>query len=338
MWYKVRFKTGTQRPDSHLSSLNGQKRSTGHMQPYYELAYALASSSLCFFVGTGFSKHVTGGAAPGWLSLLKDCCDELSQGKSLIEDLFPDDKAIMPLEECASVIDLQMQKEGKSLYQAIAKKLEKIAASPKRVGKISAFAIKHPSLKFITTNYDLLIEKDVLKGNYTGFCPGFPVNRQRSSNEVYHVHGAIKAPDKMVVTANDYYRFINHPNYYSKRLDTLIEENTTVIIGYSLGDINFKSILNARRLSGSHEVNRQHLFYLSKKSVPQHVKDYYDSSYGLRVIENTEIEELVEGIDSKYDSIAEDVKAARKQLLRVLSEKKSIRTTTLKNGSRLPRY
>lgn len=301
------------------------------MQPYYELAYALASESLCFFVGTGFSKHLTGGAAPDWMTLLKDCCAELSVGDDLIEELFQDKTALMPLEECASVIDLQMQKEGKSLYQTIAARLEKLAAEPKKLKEISAFAKKHPSLRFITTNYDLLIENDVLEGNYTGFCPGFPVNRQRTSNEVYHVHGAIKAPEHMVVTANDYYRFINQPNYFSKRLDTLIEENTTVIVGYSLGDINFKSILNAHRSSGSHEVNRQHLFFLSRKHVPQHVKDYYDSSYGLRVIENTEIDELIAGIDEKYGNIVADVKAAKKQLQRVLAHESKYTDDYLKN-------
>lgn len=291
------------------------------MQPYYELAYALASGSLCLFVGTGFSKHVTDNAAPDWLSLLKDCCAELSAGDDLIDELFPGDTAIMPLEECASVIDLQMQKEGKSLYTVIAERLGKLTAVPKKVKKISEFAIKHPSLKFITTNYDRLIEDNVLKGSYAGFCPGFPVNRQRTGNEVYHVHGGISAPEHMVVTANDYYRFINQPSYFSKRLDTLIEENTTVIIGYSLGDINFKSILNAHRISGSHEVNRQHLFFLSRKSVPQHVKDYYDSSYGLRVIENTEMDELVAGIDIKHDQIVDDVKAAKDQLNEIFSGK-----------------
>lgn len=291
------------------------------MQPYYELAYALASGSLCFFVGTGFSKHVTGGVAPDWMSLLKDCCAEVSGGDNLIEELFPDDKPIMPLEECASVIDLQMQKEDKSLYQVIARRLRKLDAEPKKVVKISEFATKHASLKFITTNYDRLIEDSVLKSNCTEFCPGFPITRQRTANEVYHVHGGINAPQDMVVTANDYYRFINQPSYFAKRLDTLIAENTTVIIGYSLGDINFKSILNAHRFSSSHEVNRQHLFFLSRKSVPQHVKDYYDSSYGLRVIENTEIDELVAGVDIKYDQIVYDVKAAKDQLNRILAGK-----------------
>lgn len=289
------------------------------MQPYYELAYALASDSLCFFVGTGFSKHLTDGAAPDWMTLLKDCCQELTGGDDLIEELFANQTALMPLEECASVIDLQMQKESKNLYQLIAARLEKLKSKPEKLQSISEFASKHSSLRFITTNYDLLIENDVLKGNYTAFCPGFPVNRQRTSNEVYHVHGAIKAPSHMVVTANDYYRFINHPSYFSKRLDTLIEENTTVIIGYSLGDINFKSILNAHRSAGSHEVNRQHLFFLSRSHVPQHVKDYYDSSYGLRVIDNTEIDQLIFGIEDKYKQIAHEVKDAKNQLSRVLS-------------------
>lgn len=288
------------------------------MQPYYELAYALASESLCLFVGTGFSKHLTGGAAPDWKTLLKQCCSALANPDQLIDELFPGGQANMPLEECASIISLQMKKEGKDIYGTIADEILKLQCDPAIAKPIRDFAAKHPSLRFITTNYDLLIEDDILDGKHTAFCPGFPVNRQRMHNEVYHIHGAVKFPEGMVVTADDYYRFINFPNYFSKRLDTLIEENTTVIIGYSLGDINFKSILNAHRYSSSHAVNRQHLFYLSRKKVPQHVKDYYDASYGLRVIDSTEIPDLFAKIDTQYDAIEKDVKAAKDQLQRVL--------------------
>jgi SIR2-like domain len=134
----------------------------------------------------------------------------------------------------------------------------------------------------------------------------------------------------MVVTADDYYRFINFPNYFSKRLDTLLEENTTVIVGYSLGDVNFKSILNSHRYSSSHAVNRQHLFYLSRKKVPQHVKDYYDTSYGLRVIDSTEIPDLFAKIDTQYDAIKEDVKDAKAQLQRALVGQKKYTDSYLK--------
>ncbi len=300
------------------------------MQPYYELAYALASESLCLFVGTGFSKHLTGGAAPDWETLLKQCCSVLENPDQLIEELFTEDQALMPLEECASIISLQMKREGKDIYVTIADEINKLQSDPTIVKPIREFAAKHPSLKFITTNYDLLIEEDILDGDKTVFCPGFPVNRQRKSNEVYHIHGAIKFPEEMVVTADDCYRFINFPNYFSKRLDTLLEENTTVIVVYSLGDVNFKSILNSHRYSSSHAVNRQHLFYLRRKKVPQHVKDYYDTSYGLRVIDSTEIPDLFTKIDTQYDAIKEDVKDAKAQLQRALVGQKKYTDSYLK--------
>lgn len=300
------------------------------MQPYYELAYALASESLCFFVGTGFSKHLTNDKAPDWLSLLKTCCSSLSEGHLLVQELFSENKPLLPLEECAAVISLQMRKEGKDIYAVIADIVSQLKAHPTKVSCIKAFADKHPSLKFITTNYDLLIERDVLAGNYTMFCPGFPVNRQRRNHEVYHIHGSSKQPQSMVVTADDYYSFINSPNYFSRRLDTLLEENTTIIIGYSLGDLNFKSILNSHRQTSSHSINRQHLFFLSRQKVAQHVKDYYDSSYGLRVIEETTIDDLISKISAKFDQIAADVKEAREQLIRVHSKKKCYSDSFLK--------
>src|SRR5690554_1116746 len=97
----------------------------------------------------------------------------------------------------------------------------------------------------------------------------------------------------MIVTADDYFKFINHPDYFSKKVQTLIEESTTVIIGYSLGDVNFKAILNNIRSNRVHDINRQNLFYLSRSPVNKNIKDYYDRSYGLRVIENTEVDEFL---------------------------------------------
>lgn len=307
------------------------------MQPYYELAYALASGSLCLFVGTGFSKHLTAGAAPDWLQLLKSSCAKLENPDDLLNELFPADAAIMPLEECASIISLQMKKEGKNLCEIIAREISKLEADPASAKPIREFAKKHPALRFITTNYDLLIENDIFGGDCTTFCPGFPVNRQRSNHEIYHIHGAVKYPAGMVVTADDYYRFINFPNYFSKRLDTLLEENTTVIIGYSLGDINFKAILNSHRYSNYHAVNRQHLFFLSRRAVPQHVKDYYDACYGLRVIEETEIPALLSQIDLKFDSIKHDVTKARAQLHRVVSGEKKYTDSYLKTRESFPK-
>lgn len=291
------------------------------MQPYYELAYALASRSLCFFVGTGFSKHITNNGAPDWKTLLINCSECLDEGETLKEELFPNGDPSMPLEECASIISLQMKKEGKSIYREIANQVSELRPHPEAVGPLKEFVKKHPSIKFLTTNYDKLIEDEILENSYTTLSPGYPVHRRRTGNEVYHIHGSINNCDNMVVTADDYYRFLNFPSYFSKKLDTLIEENTTVIIGYSLGDVNFKSILNSQRYSSSHAVNRQHLFFLSRRPVAQHVKDYYECSYGLRVIDETEIPDLIRKIDIKHDGIAEDVKEAEQQLKNAIEGK-----------------
>ena len=259
----------------------------------FELAYALESKSLCLFLGTGFSMQITDLKAPSWLELLKKCAKTIDDGDELIAQLFPEDKPIMPLEECASIIQVRMESQGKNLHGEIAKIIRKL-----KIGKNAApskkFFQKFTNLKCITTNYDQLIEKGLLdEGESTSYSIGHPINRQPKGIQIYHVHGSVKYPGKMVVTADDYFKFINKPDYFSKKVQTLIEENTTVIVGYSLGDINFKSILNNLRSNRQHDINRQHLFFLSRDKIDTNVKDYYDRSYGLRVIDDTEIDNFL---------------------------------------------
>lgn len=288
------------------------------MDPYYELAYALESKSICMFVGTGFSMHITDLKAPSWLSLLQECAKKIEDGDELIKQLFPDNKPIMPLEECASIIQVRMQSEGKCLHTEIAKIIRTLKLG-KRSDNVKKFVENFPDLKFITTNYDELIEKGLLADKEsTVYSIGYPVNRQPKGVQIYHVHGSVKHPKKMVVTADDYFRFINRPDYFSKKIQTLIEENTTVIIGYSLGDINFRAILNNQRSNRIHDINRQNLFFLSRSKVNQNVKDYYDRSYGLRVIDDTEIDDFIYKILDNHNNIKDRVAKSRDLLMSVL--------------------
>ena len=288
------------------------------MDPYYELAYALESKSLCLFVGTGFSMHITNGKAPNWLELLQKCCKKIADGDELSEQLFPDGKPIMPLEECASVIKVKMDVQGKCLHTEISKIIKKVkVGSNAKVTK--DFLNKFPYLKAITTNYDLLFESELLdKDMSTSYSSGYPVSRQPKGVEIYHMHGSIKYPSKMVVTAEDYFRFINKPDYFSSKVQTLIEENTTIIMGYSLGDINFKSILNKLRTNRQHDINRQHLFFLSRSKVDGLLKDYYDRTYGLRVIDETDIDIFIKNISKKHKLIKDRVSKSRALLIPVL--------------------
>lgn len=284
------------------------------------------------FVGTGFSMHITDLKAPSWLSLLQKCAKKVEGGDKLIEQLFPDNKPVMPLEECASIIQVRMQFEGKCLHTEIAKIINRLKLGKNAVN-VKKFVEKFPDLKFITTNYDDLIEEELLDSQEsTTYCIGYPVNRQPKGIQIYHVHGSVKYPKKMVVTADDYFRFINKPDYFSKKVQTLIEENTTVIIGYSLGDINFRAILNNQRSTRVHDINRQNLFFLSRSEVDQNVKDYYDRSYGLRVIDNTEIDDFISKVLDKHNKIKNRVAKSKSLLMPVLEGKKKFTDSYLKKS------
>ena len=70
------------------------------------------------------------------------------------------------------------------------------------------------------------------------------IPRFNAKVKFYHVHGSVDIPHKMVVTTNDYMNFINHDSYFSRKLSTMLYENTVVILGYKLGDTNLKAILS----------------------------------------------------------------------------------------------
>lgn len=302
------------------------------MDPYYELAYALESQSLCLFVGTGFSKHLTGGEAPSWMHLLQDVCKSIEGGEDLAEQLFPNDNPIMSLEECASIIKLKLESKGYCLHSEIAKRLEDLRLNDDATETRDIIEAL-PPFKFITTNYDLLIEKKLLRENLcTSYSIGYPISRQMRDYQVYHIHGSIKFPRKMVVTADDYFRFINFPSYFSKKVQTLIQENTTVIIGYSLSDVNFKAILNHQRANKTSDINRQNLFFLSRDPIDKHIKDYYDKSYGLRVIDETNIEQFLRRVSNKHELIKSRVKQAREKLMSVLDGDKKYTDEFLKKN------
>ncbi|MFM4776951.1 SIR2 family protein [Aeromonas veronii] len=302
------------------------------MEPYFELAFALESKSLSFFVGTGFSMYLTDGSAPSWLTLLKKCAEQIEGGDALIDQLFPDDKPIMPLEECASILQAKMHTKGLCLHTEIAKIINAINISDFNKPAIE-FIKNNDDLKFITTNYDLLLEKQVLDGlPVTSYSIGYPIHRQPKGTQVYHVHGSVKYPKKMIVTADDYYRFINKPDYFSHKIETLFEENTIVIIGYSLGDINLKSILNKLRSDRQHDINRQHLFYLSRSRIDQHIKDYYDRSYGLRVIDGVTIDDFFKALSEKHSEISPHIDKFESLLLPVLEKKKVFKDSYLKES------
>ena len=133
------------------------------------------------------------------------------------------------------------QKENKDIYQIIAGIIDSIEPDGDICKEFKKFLGKFDSLKIITTNYDTLIEDYLVSGECNSFCKGCPIPKRKSGIDIYHIHGSTKSPHDMIVTATDYYDFMNTAGYFHNKIHSLIQEYTTVIIGYSLGDPKLKA-------------------------------------------------------------------------------------------------
>jgi hypothetical protein len=257
------------------------------LSEYFEIAYAATSNRLCLFTGTGFSKSVSDNQAPSWLGLLESMCDLLKDGDDLKTSLFPkDSKNTLGLEEAAQVIAIELQKVGKSIHEEVAKEISSVKLAGDNT-PIVDFLSKR-SCRVVTTNYDKLVEEIVGFNESHSLTPGLPIPRSSARVKVYHVHGSIDSPENMVVTSDDYFKFINGESYFSRKLSTVLHENTVVILGYSLGDANLKSIISDYKGFSKNHVIGSNIFLVSRSKVDQPVKDYYAHCYGIRVIDRTE--------------------------------------------------
>jgi SIR2-like domain len=199
------------------------------MSEYFEIAYAALSGRLCLFTGTGFSKAVSDNEAPTWQGLLESLCVNCEEPDEIKASLFPDSgKNALSLEEAAQVLEIELLKNGKKIHEEIANIISTIELSD-NIDAIKKFCLKH-RLKVITTNYDKLMEKLCGRADCQSLTPGLPIPRSSARVKVYHVHGSIDVSDNMVVTADDYFRFLNSETYFSRNLSTVLHENTVVIL------------------------------------------------------------------------------------------------------------
>lgn len=272
------------------------------MSEIFEIAYAAATNRLCFFTGTGFSKAVTENGAPSWQGLLEDLCDLLPEADELKESLFPDDKpSPLSLEEIAQVISIKLTAVDKSIHEETAKLIENIELVGKNRQVAKFFSERQ--FRVVTTNYDKLAEELTGESECQSLAPGLPIPRSSANVKVYHVHGSIDSPDNMVITSEDYFRFINGDSYFSRKLSTVLHENTVVILGYSLGDTNLKAIISDYKGFSKTHVIGSNIFLVSRSRVDQHVKDYYSHCYGIRVLDNIDIPDLFEDLNKKTPKV-----------------------------------
>lgn len=298
------------------------------MSEYFEIAYAVAAKRLCLFTGTGFSKALTENKVPGWQELIEQVCDEHTADSNLKDALFPNDrKNPLHLEEAAQIVEMDLTGQDKNLHEVIAELVRKIPASG-NIDSVKSFFAERP-FRIVTTNYDKIAES-LAGSDCQSLGPGLPVPRSNSRVKVFHIHGSVDCPSRMVVTSNDYFDFMHSETYFSRKLSTVLHENTVVILGYSLGDTNLKSILSD--YSGfmrSHTVGSS-IFFVSRSPVEQPIIDYYAACYGIRVIDNTEVETFFRELERQYPRAEKIFERSLKSLDRVLKQGASFKNSYLK--------
>lgn len=264
------------------------------MSEYFEIAYAVASKRLCLFTGTGFSKALTDSEAPSWQQLLEKVCESTNLSEAIKEALFTKTGTKgLSLDECAQVISVELTRQGVNIHKAIAKQIGELELSNNCLATKQFF--KKESFRVVTTNYDKLAE-EIAGAECQTLTPGRPVPRSNSRVKIFHVHGSVDVPERMIVTADDYFEFMRADSYFSRKLSTVLHENTVVILGYSLGDPNLKAILSDYRgFVRNHAVGGS-IFFVSRCKVDQRVVDYYAHCYGIRVIDETGVEDFFKAI------------------------------------------
>lgn len=286
------------------------------MSEYFEIAYAAVAKRLCFFTGTGFSKALSNNEIPGWQGLLEEICENHIEKEDFKETLFPSDGANpLSLEEAAQVINIELARTDESIHDLIAEHIASIKPSGK-FPETTKF-LSENTYRVITTNYDKLLE-GIAGSDCQTLTPGLPIPRSNSRVKAFHVHGSIDVPERMVVTSDDYFGFMNSGSYFSRKLSTMLHENTVVILGYSLGDANLKAILSDYKgFVQSHRVGNS-IFLVSRGSVDQTIIDYYSNCYGIRVIDETEVEDFFTALNTSLAEAESCVESSQENLKIVL--------------------
>lgn len=158
------------------------------------------------------------------------------------------------------------------------------------------FLARLPIAAYATTNYDdyLLDALKSVKAPYLPKSPnrfilggkemqGNPSGPDPSVNAptVYHLHGHYSDPDSLVLTEDDYIRFLTAanetslPEYLYRRLST----DSLLFIGYSIYDWTFRVLINLARQSSEQRLSFAVMLPPNPKGDEHLARNYLDEYY-----------------------------------------------------------
>lgn len=213
-----------------------------------KICVASRIENLGLFVGSGFSKaimHDSNKDALSWLELLKNICDEYEISKTIFEEGYT-----YPL-IASKIINTISENESISIEKATGKLKQSIA---KQVNITPSMVVKEKYKKYmddinpqwiITTNYDNIIEQIIGEKAFP-ILPDYSFYNTKNILPIYHIHGSVLEPNSIVISNEDYAATMRPSDYRHNRLPILLNENTILMIGYALGDLNVLSAIDYR--------------------------------------------------------------------------------------------
>ena len=203
----------------------------------------------------------------------------------------------------------------------IAKKLSQTRIDPSKehYHEISSLAENHNKIAgVITTNYD-----NILNEIFRDFQTMVGQDNLLLSNalnifEIYKIHGSCTDPSSIVLTRDDYEHFDNKLKYLSAKLLTIFVENPVIFIGYNIGDINIRKLLNeiANCLNIEQlSLIKDNLIFISRSRDGNNEIGKRTVDFNTGILEMTEF--ILEDFSDLYDCFSEiksslPVKLARK--------------------------
>lgn len=160
------------------------------------------------------------------------------------------------------------------------------AKMPKSNDNVSWLA-KLPIKEFWTTNYDDVLERTIEKqGRLVETIinqESFKYHDPQRDAVVYKMHGDKKYPDDVVLTREDYQRYDESRQLFTKLLSVELVSRTFLFIGFSFNDPNLERILSIAKNSLNSRTMPRHYCFMRKVQITDYdanqenqVKDVFE--------------------------------------------------------------
>lgn len=213
-----------------------------------KLVAAISRADAIIFVGAGLGFDATP-PLPSWPNLISqfiDYCNGLGKNTALARKYYEENN----LYDAAGVLkDCIAPHEFSEFMISVG-----FAAAEPHVGH--EIIMSFPSKKFMTPNYDMLIEKSYTLASGKPFDEGFVITNSELAERagaitqghqdsfLYKYHGCIQDPDTIILSYEEYEGIINSSESVQMVLQSIFTTKPIIMIGFSVDDKDFNKLIS----------------------------------------------------------------------------------------------